>query len=398
MRLRSVSVGIDFYQFFLNTKILFQPGIAKDFSNELAQLPARKFLLVTDPFFAENGVADEVRAGIEGAGAEVVGWFRDIPPNSEIEVVKRCAAAATGGGAEGIVVLGGGSAMDTAKAANIVFSLGGDLVADYSGSQTIPRALNPLIAIPTTAGTGSEVTSSAVIFDAATQRKLSFNDSFLRPQMALLDPELTLSLPPKATAMTGMDALTHAIEAYTSAQANPMSDALAMKAVKLIRTHLLKAVEQGDDLEARSQMMIASNMAGIAFDHAMVGVVHAMSHATGGIAHVPHGLANSIYLPYGMEYNLGVAAERYAGLARRLGVDTSAMSASEAARSAVQAVRELRAALKRACGLPERLRDAGVAEGQLEEIAATAVEDGASFFNPREVVFDEVLSKIREAY
>lgn len=398
MRLRSGPVGIDFYQFFLNTKILFQPGISKDFANELAQLPARKFLLVTDPFFAENGVADAVRAGLESAGTEVVGVFSDVPPNSEVEVVKRCAVAATAGGAEGIVVLGGGSAMDTAKAANIVFSLGGDLVADYSGSQTIPRALKPLIAIPTTAGTGSEVTSSAVIFDEATQRKLSFNDSFLRPQLALLDPELTLSLPPKATAMTGMDALTHAIEAYTSAQANPMSDALAMKAVKLIRTNLLKAVERGDDLEARSHMMIASNMAGIAFDHAMVGVVHAMSHATGGIAHVPHGLANSIYLPYGMEYNLEVAADRYAGLARRLGVDTSAMSAPEAARAAVQAVRELRAALKRACGLPDRLREAGVAEGQLEEIAATAVEDGASFFNPREVVFDEVLNKIREAY
>lgn len=398
MRLRSGPVGIDFYQFFLNTKILFQPGISKDFANELAQLPARKFLLVTDPFFAENGVADAVRAGLESAGTEVVGVFSDVPPNSEVEVVKRCAVAATAGGAEGIVVLGGGSAMDTAKAANIVFSLGGDLVADYSGSQTIPRALKPLIAIPTTAGTGSEVTSSAVIFDEATQRKLSFNDSFLRPQLALLDPELTLSLPPKATAMTGMDALTHAIEAYTSAQANPMSDALAMKAVKLIRTNLLKAVERGDDLEARSHMMIASNMAGIAFDHAMVGVVHAMSHATGGIAHVPHGLANSIYLPYGMEYNLEVAADRYAGLARRLGVDTSAMSAPEAARAAVQAVRELRAALKRACGLPDRLREAGVAEGQLEEIAATAVEDGASFFNPREVVFEEVLIKIREAY
>jgi len=398
MRLRSVPVGIDFYQFYLNTKILFQPGISRDFANELAQLPVRKFLLVTDPFFAENGVADAVRGGIEGAGAEVVGVFSDVPPNSEVEVVKRCAAAAAQSGAEGIVVLGGGSAMDTAKAANIVFSLGGDLVADYSGSQTIPRALHPLIAIPTTAGTGSEVTSSAVIFDEATQRKLSFNDAFLRPQLALLDPELTLSLPPKATAMTGMDALTHAIEAYTSAQTNPMSDALAMKAVKLIRTHLLRAVERGEDLEARSQLMIASNMAGIAFDHAMVGVVHAMSHATGGIAHVPHGLANSIYLPYGMEYNLQVAAERYAGLARRLGVDTAGMGTADAAQAAVGAVRELRAALKRACGLPDRLRDAGVAEGQLEEIAAAAVEDGASFFNPREVVFDEVLNKIREAY
>jgi alcohol dehydrogenase class IV len=288
--------------------------------------------------------------------------------------------------------------MDTAKAANIVFSLGGDLIADYSGSQTIPRALNPLIAIPTTAGTGSEVTSSAVIFDQATQRKLSFNDTFLRPHLALLDPELTLTVPPQATAMTGMDALTHAIEAYTSVQANPMSDALVVRAIPMIRAHLLRAVQQGDDLEARSQLLVAANMAGIAFDHAMVGVVHAMSHATGGIAHVAHGLANSIYLPFGMEYNLEVAASRYAELAPLLGVEAAGGGIEAAAQAAIRAVRGLREQLKKACGLPDRLRDAGVKEMQLEEIAATAVEDGASFFNPREVSYDDILPKIREAY
>jgi alcohol dehydrogenase class IV len=205
-------------------------------------------------------------------------------------------------------------------------------------------------------------------------------------------------MPPKVTAMTGMDALTHAIEAYTSVQANPMSDALAMKAVKLIKNNLLKAVEQGDDLEVRSNMLIAANLAGIAFDHAMVGIVHAMSHATGGVAHVPHGLANSIYLPYGMEYNLESSASRYAGVARRLGIETKGMSTEEAARAAIDYVRKIRQELKKACGLPDKLRDAGVKEDQLEAIAALALDDGTTFYNPREVTLEGLREKIREAY
>lgn len=355
-------------------------------------------MLVTDPFFIDNGVAQSVISGIEAAGPKVVGVFHDIPPNSEVDIVKRCAAMALEKGAEAIVVLGGGSAIDTAKAANVIFSLGGDLINDYSGSQTIPRALRPLVAIPTTAGTGSEVTSSAVIFDKATQRKLSFNDGFLRPSLALLDPELTLSVPPKISAMTGMDALTHAIEACTSVQANPMSEALATQAITIIRANLSKVVEHGGDIEARSQMIIASNMAGIAFDHAMVGVVHAMAHAAGGIAHVPHGLANSIFLPFGMEYNLEGQACDYSRVAIALGMSDVGSDENAAGLAAIDAVRRLRSDLKRLCGLPDRLREAGVQESQLEEIAQGAAEDGAGFYNPREVSFDEIFKKIREAY
>lgn len=391
-------MGVEFYQFHLNTKILFQPGIAKDFGNELDQLKIKKFLLICDPYFAQVGIADQIQKGMEQHGAQVVARFDQVPPNSELKVVLHCARLAKEKKAEGIVALGGGSSLDTAKAANITFSLGGDLVADYSGAQTISRPLNPLIAIPTTAGTGSEVTSAAVILDESTHAKLSFSDDYLRPTLALLDPELTLSMPPKVTAMTGMDALTHAIESYTSVQANPMSDALAMKAVKLIKNNLLKAVEQGDDLEARSNMLIAANLAGIAFDHAMVGIVHAMSHATGGVSAVPHGLANSIYLPFGMEYNLASSAPRYAGIARRFGIDTKGMNPDEAAQAAIDYVRKIRQDLKRACALPDKLRDAGVGEDQLEDIAQLALEDGTTFYNPREVTLEGLREKIREAY
>jgi alcohol dehydrogenase len=388
----------EFYQFYLQTKILFQAGISQDFSNELDQLGVQKYFLICDPFFAENGVSEQIRQTVEAAGAKVVDIFSEVPPNSELKVVQTCSALAKETGAEGLIALGGGSVLDTAKAANITFSLAGDLVEDYSGSQTITRSLKPLIAIPTTAGTGSEVTSSAVILDQAGRTKLSFNDSYLRPTLALLDPELTLTLPPKVTAMTGMDALTHAIESYTSLQANPMSDAFAMKAIKMIKENLLKAVTQGEDLAARSNMLIAANMAGIAFDHAMVGVIHSMSHATGGVAHVPHGLANSIYLPLGMEYNLENSAERYAGVAKRLGVDTRLLNSREAALAAVEFIRGLRSQLKEACGLPDRLRDAGVQESQLEKIAQAATEDGTTFFNPREVTYEGILTKIKEAY
>jgi alcohol dehydrogenase len=391
-------VGTDFYQFCLKTKILFQAGISKDFSNELGQFSIRKFFIVSDPFLVESGIVRTIQEGIENEGLQVVGVYKDIPPNSEVSVVEACAAQAKKSGAEGLIAIGGGSVMDTAKAANVIFSLGGNLVEDYSGSQTIPHALKPLVAIPTTAGTGSEVSSSAVILDQKSHVKLSFNDSFLQPDLAILDPELTLSVPPKLTAMTGMDAFTHAIESYTSVQANPMSDAMAMKALKLIHRSLLRCVEQGSDLEARSHMLIAANMAGIAFEHAMVGVVHSMSHATGGIAQVPHGMANSILLPYGMEYNLPTSAGRYVGIAKRLGIDTSGMQPEEAARAAIKYVRELRAGLKKLCGLPDRLRDAGVQEAQLEAIARAAVEDGTSYFNPREVTYAEVLKKLKEAY
>jgi len=388
----------DFYQFHLTTKVLYQEGISKDFGNELSQMSVQKFFMICDPYFSETGVAQEIKKGVEEGGAKVVGVFHEVPPNSELKIVQQCARLASEKGAEGIIALGGGSSMDTAKAANIIFSLGGDLVADYSGTQTITQALRPLIAIPTTAGTGSEVTASAVILDTQSQSKLSFNDSFMRPHLALLDPELTLTLPPKVTAMTGMDALTHAIEAYTSLQANPMSDALAMKAIKLIKNNLLEAVREGSDLERRSNMLIAANMAGIAFDHAMVGVVHSMSHATGGVAHVPHGMANSIYLPFGMEYNLDTSAARYAGIARRFGIETQGMSQEEAAKAAIAFVRQLRKDLKEACGLPDRLQEAGVQEEQIDTIAQLAVEDGTSFFNPREVTYEGVLAKIKEAY
>jgi len=386
----------DFFQFSLPTKVLFQAGLAKDFSNELSQLGLTRILFITDQVLVDTGLASPVIEGLKNAGVEEIQIFSEVPPNSELKVVQKAAALGKEMGAEGIVALGGGSVMDTAKATNILLTLGGDLVGDYSGAHTLTQPLNPLIAIPTTSGTGSEVTKVAVILDEANSVKLSFLDRYLLPTLAILDPELTLSMPQKLTAMTGMDALTHAIEAVTSLEANPVSESLALMAIQKIVKALPIAVEDGKNIEARGEMLVASNLAGIAFDHAMVGVVHSMSHATGAIAHVPHGLANSILLPWGMEYNFEVAQEGYAKVAKAMGIE--ATDTQELAQAAIQKVRDLRAQMKKLCGLADTLAGTGVKTEQLETIAQLAVEDGSSFYNPRDVVYEEVLETLRKAF
>lgn len=387
----------EFFQFYLPTKILFQAGISKDFSNELSDYRIRKALFLTDAYWAAQAQTKEILAGLKRAGIERIEIFSDIPPNSEVKVVKRAAEMGARAEADAVIALGGGSVLDTAKAADILLTHGGDLVSDYSGAQTLTAPLKPLIAIPTTSGTGSEVTKAAVILDEENSAKLSFVDRYLYPTLAILDPELTLSMPPKLTAMTGMDALTHAIEAYTSMEQNAFAQALSLRAIELIHLHLLKATEEGSDLQARSALLAASNMAGVAFDHSMVGVVHSMSHAVGAISHVAHGLANSILLPWGMEYNFDAVFEKYADLGKSFGLP-AAGSPEERAAKAIEAVRSLRSQLKKACGLADALGEAGVKEGDLPAIADLAVADGSSFYNPREVVAEEVLESLRKAY
>lgn len=387
-----------FFQFSCTTKIIFNAGIARDFGAEIANLALSKALIVTDKVLVELGVVQPVLEGLKNAGVEIVGVFKEVPANSELKAVRKCAEEALRLGADGLVAIGGGSVLDTAKTACILLTHGGDLVNDYSGAETLPGPLKPIIAIPTTAGTGSEVSHAAVILDEENHTKLSFVDRNLAPHLAVLDPELTVGLPPKLTAATAMDALTHAIESYTSIQSNPMSDALAARAIPLIRKNILKAVLHGENLEARGALLTAAMMAGIAFDHAMVGVVHGMAHATGGLVGIHHGTANSIFLPWGMEYNLKACADKYAEIAELLGVKTEGLSCEAAAVKGIDAIKRLREELHQACGLPYRLRDAGVSKDLLEAIAEGAVNDGTSFYNPREVVKEAVLEKVKEAY
>jgi len=388
----------EFFEFHNPTKVVYGAGLALDLQAELSQLPATRYFLVSDRAIQGIGLLDDIKTGLEAAGVVVAGVFLDVPANSEVKTVKACAEAARACGAEGWVALGGGSVIDTAKAANILLSEGGDLVADYSGAQTLTRPLKPLVAIPTTAGTGSEVTMVAVVYDAENRVKTPFTDKFLLPNLAVLDPQVTASMPPGLTASTAMDALTHAMEAYIGPQWSPLTDALAAQAVRLVFLNVAAATGNGNDMEARGALLIASNMAGMAFTHSMVGCVHGMAHSVGALCHVPHGVANAILLPYGLGYNFAEVKEKLAGLAPAVGRDVAGITVEQAAGQVVEAVRGLTARLNSMGALPLRLRDVGVAEEILPEVAELTVMDGTSFYNPREVVAEDILDTLRQAY
>lgn len=376
----------EFTQFQVPTRIVMRPGLVQDCGAEWGALSVRRPLLLADAGVERAGLLATVQRGLAAAGAEIAASYTAIPPNSEVRVVQACVESARRHRADSVVAVGGGSVIDTAKLTALLLTHGGTL-DDYAGAQTIPGPLWPVLAIPTTAGTGSEVTQAALVYDAQTQRKLSFVDEHLRPRLALLDPELTRSLPPLLTAATGMDAIVHAIEAYVDIQHGVFSDACAAQALQLARRWLLPAVQRGDDLEARSAMLAAATLAGIAFDHSMVGVVHAMAHALGALAPIHHGTANAILLPLGMEYNREACSDRYAALARALQLTDAGHDGDDVRAAAVLRtwIETLRQELHTACGLPRTLAEAQLDRVLIPQIAAIAEEDGASFYNPRPV-------------
>ncbi len=291
--------------------------------------------------------------------------------------------------------------IDTAKAANILVSEGGDDLYAYSGAHNLKRPLKPLFVVPTTAGTGSETTMAAVISDTDKGVKVPFTSYFLLPNVAVLDPRMTLTLPPHITAMTAMDAMTHAVEAFTCLAANPVSDAYATAAIRKISENLLKVMDDPGDADGRLELAQASTMAGIAFSNSMVGLVHALGHSLGAVCHLPHGLCMSLFLPYVLEYNQDVNGERIGELLLPLaGADVyAATPRSERAKKAIATLRRLRDELYNRCKLPRTLQETGkVQEAQLAQIADLALNDGCIIFNPKEADRDEALSVLRRAW
>jgi alcohol dehydrogenase class IV len=388
----------EFFEFFNPTKVVYKDGIATDLKPELDIIGIKKYFIVSDHIIHGVGLVDRVADGLKDAGCEAVGQFLDVAQDARLNDVKRCADLVKASGAQGIISIGGGSVIDTAKAVNMLFSVGGDLVEDFSGAHTLTSPLNPHVVIPTTAGTGSEVTMIAVIYDEENKEKLAFPDKFLLPNLAVLDPQMTISLPPKMTAATGMDALTHAVEAYVGITASPISDGFSIGAIELIMQNLVRAVENGSDVEARGGMLIAATMAGIAFTHSMVGCVHGMAHTCGAHFRVPHGVANAIFLPHGLEYNLDFIQDKLARLAPVVGAYKSGMSNEEAAKAVIASIRNLTHQLYKLNALPARLRDVGVPEEGLATIAEGALNDGTSFYNPRPMDADELLPFVKNAY
>lgn len=386
-----------YYEFSCPVKILSGLKALSNLPYEMDLLGTHKALIVTDQGVVGAGLIKLVESVFEGSQCEIGAIFDRTPPDSSTRVVQEVARLFVDAGCDCFVAVGGGSSMDTAKCANMMVTEGGDDLTSLQGVERLKKPVKAFIAVPTTAGTGSEVTVAAVIYDENTKVKMGFTSYRLLPSVAILDPKMTMTMPPKITAATGMDALTHAIEAYYCLQKNPVSDSFAVAAIKLIVDNLVTCVENGKDETARLAMANAALLAGISFSNSMVGVVHSLAHACGGVCRVPHGIANGILLPWGMENNLEKVGDTIAELAPLLGAATTG-GPTEQAKAAVQAVRDIGARLKELCGFPTTLREAGVTEDKLEDIAKATINDGAITLNPEDVTYDVALEILRKAY
>lgn len=378
---------------FMNpTRVVYGVGSSAEVAPELAGLGCRKALVVTDALLA--GKADVVGKITKTLGPACAGVFSDVPADSGLHVVNVGAELGRSLGADSIVSVGGGSVIDTAKGIAILLKEGGSL-QDYQGFQLLSRRQTPHISVPTTAGTGSEVTYFALVKDHENRRKLIFGDHHIIPDVAILDPELTVGLPASLTAATGLDAFSHGLEALTSAQREPMSDALGLHAIRLIRRFLPLAVKDGTDLSARGQMLIAAALAGAAFSNAQVGLLHAIAHVVGARHRVHHGTAIAIAMPHVVRYNNDVVADRHRLAAEAMGVDVRGMSDEAAGIRTAEAI----SAFVREVGLPRTFQEVGVPREDLAACAELAMSDGAIVYNAKPVAGPaEVLGVLSTAW
>jgi alcohol dehydrogenase class IV len=372
-------------------RVMYKAGVREELGFEMEKLGGTKVVLYTDKGLVEAGVADMVIEAIKSSQLELVGVYDKIVQDARIDLINDGAAFYRKCGADCMVVVGGGSVMDTAKAVNIMIGGGhedftplAEQVGLFDGAQPLP----PHIAFPTTAGTGAEVTYAMVVLDEKAKAKIAVAHPYCNPDIAMLDPELMLKLPPKITAFTAMDAMTHAIESVTCICPNPISDGLGLHAIRLITKYLPEAMKNPDNIEARGYLLIASTMAGMAFINSFTGGVHATAHSLGALYGIPHGLANSIMLPHVMEHNLEENPDRFVLIADAMGISVDGLSKEEAARAAVQAVRDL----QQAAGLTQTLKDFGVPEDResLNPLIDLAMGDSQLPYNPRCLEEDDV--------
>lgn len=389
-------------------QLLFGQNATQHLGEVVAGLSLKRLLMVTDPNLVRAGLTDPLLGPLSEAGVTV-----ELFSGGEPEPSLRAAYSAIAAGREfqpdGVLGLGGGSNMDLAKITATVLTHGGT-PRMYFGDCKIPGPIMPLICVPTTSGTGSEVSAAAVLTDTENQMKMGVLSNHLRPRVAVVDPLLTLGCPAKVTADSGIDALTHAIEAYTAVNnarfplppgertvyqgKHPFGDMLAEKAITLIGQYLRRAVKDGQDVEAREGMALAATSAGLAFSNVGVALVHALEYPVGGATHCSHGAGNGLLLPFVMRYNREARVHEFAMIARWLGVDTTKLSEAEAAQRAIAAVEELRADI----GIPLRLRELGVQESQLRGFAEKAFAVKRILrVNPREATVEAMEGILKEA-
>lgn len=379
-------------EFWLPTRVHFGTGVLKRAAQLIGQaLPGKRVFLVTDAGVARTGLVSPLLEQLSDAGY-VVEVFDKVQPNPKHTDCDEGGKQIRRFGADMVLAIGGGSVLDSAKAIALLHTHEGS-IRQYEGRNRLVRDVTPIVAVPTTAGTGSEVTRSAVITDTSRKFKMTVKDARLAPRIALVDPETTYSLPKQLTASTGMDALVHALEAFTCKKANPFSDAWASQALRLIFPNLRTAVHTGDKA-AREKLMLGSLMAGVAFSHADVGAVHCMAEALGGLYDTPHGVANSIFLPVVTEFNLQADPERHAEAARLCGLNTTGMSAAEAGGLLVEELYRL----ARDIGIPT-LRELGYVDpDQFETLADYSFANGSTPSNCRDITKWDYLQLFKKAY
>ena len=376
------------------TRIVFGPGAIEQVADAACSFSMKHPLLVTDPGIVKSGLLERLTAPLNRVGLT---WalFDKVEGNPTEASVFPGVNIFHGEHCDGVIAMGGGSPLDAGKAIRlkVTHALPLEEYDDLkNGAERITAQLPPMVAIPTTSGTGSEVGRSTVITLKSTARKTVIFSPYLIPQIAIEDPELTLGLPPHITAATGMDAMTHNLEAYLSVGYHPMCDGIALRGVAMVNKHLRTAVHEGSNLEARTAMMAASMMGAVAFQKGL-GTVHSLAHPLSTVAGLHHGLTNAILLPHVMRFNMPVVRDRLVDLAAALGADTRSFSPDHAAEAAVAAIEKLNADI----GIPQRLSEVGVTAEMIPVMVPKAMEDGCHQCNPRPTTSQDMEDLYRAA-
>lgn len=398
----------DYYEFCCRVNMVAGHQALETIPELLLSMGAQNPMVLTDQGVRRAGLVDIVLGAIQPR-LSVKTLQDDVPPDSDIKVVNHLAEVYRENSCDSIIAVGGGSVLDTAKGINILVSENSDNLMKFTGAGALKRKLNPLIAVPTTAGTGSEVTLAAVIADPEKNRKMLFGSYFLQPDAAIIDSRMTLTLPAPITAATAMDAMAHAVEASVMLSKNPLSDAHARQAIQLIRENILGVIQNPSDREGRLALATAATLAGIAFSNSPVAMVHALGHSVGSVCHVPHGTCMAILLPYGLEYNLHKVEKRIADLLLPLAGAKSYAKTPEPdrARAAIACIWRLNQDLCQATQgahatcfkeVKDREGNCLVPQSKLEEIARTALGDGMVFYNPEEVDYEDCLMVLQAAW
>ncbi|MDN5303780.1 MAG: alcohol dehydrogenase [Fusobacteriaceae bacterium] len=378
-------------KFFMPSVNLMGPNCLEDAGKDIQALGFKKALIVTDKVLNEIGLVKKLTKVLDINNIEYV-IFDGTQPNPTTKNVADGLKLLKDNNCDFVISFGGGSPHDCAKGIALVASNGGE-IKDYEGVDVSKKPQLPLVAVNTTAGTASEMTRFCIITDEERHVKMAIVDKNTTPILAVNDPLLMLDMPKSLTAATGMDALTHAVEAYVSTIATPVTDACAQKAIELISKYLRKAVENGKDEEARDMMAYAEFLAGMAFNNASLGYVHAMAHQLGGFYDLPHGVCNAILLPHVQEYNSQVAADRLKDIASFMGVDVSNMTAEEGAKAAIEAIKQL----SKDINIPSGIKELGAKEDDFDTLATNALNDACGLTNPKQATHEEIKEIFRKA-